>query len=678
MPDLPVVELTFQTVGGSPWEGSAVVRLNGENSPPIPVREGLTSKQRDDIRWYIEQFMSFPEGGNVSRAESIEQSLAEYGKALWNGLTSDRDGERLLTDFIRDVQHAEGGRLELRADSTRDEVAFRTPWELMRVGDRDDTDGTLLHQLGVTVVRRARPNLTPVAGVQKSQDTSDGLRVLAIVCRPDETGFLDPRYTPEAIIDAVADNPHITLDFCRPGTLAALTKTLEDARNGGSPYHVVHFDGHGTTLPHEAGIGALCFENEDESLDLVRATQFGDLMARFRVPLVVLEACRTSTKTLARETVAGALVKQGVGSVVAMGHSVHVDMTRILMQSFYESIADGRAVGPALQAARNQVFATKARRQRITADAPTVDLQDWFVPQLYQAGDDPVLCEPTESRLSLRESRASFAERKATLFHGFGPAPKAGFHGRGRELHRLERLLVRERAVVLHAPGGMGKTTISREAAHWWRRSGMFPDGAIFVSLEGNPSIDRLITETGVALEGHDFYKRPESERREWIADQLADRRLLLVWDNFESVLPAFQSGGAGLQTCRKQRGGRGRAQRAPGSNDTRWQQRHWGLAALDPSHPAAARGRTAGVPLAQQCRQDAGPSPGGRPAGLRREGLVRRVGDRDRRLDFAERSAGTPRFRFRGRAADRSQCRTWLGRKGMAEPNQRGSADRP
>ncbi len=64
--ELPVVGLTFQTVAGSPWEGSAVLRFNGENSQPFSVREGLTSKQRDDIRWYIEEFMSFPEGGNAS------------------------------------------------------------------------------------------------------------------------------------------------------------------------------------------------------------------------------------------------------------------------------------------------------------------------------------------------------------------------------------------------------------------------------------------------------------------------------------------------------------------------------------------------------------------------------------------------------------------------------------
>ena len=99
------------------------------------------------------------------------------------------------------------------------------------------------------------------------------------------------------------------------------------ARQDGRPFHVVHFDGHGTTLPEEAGIGALCFEKDDGSLDLVRAPRFGDLMSGFNIPLVVLEACRTATKSFAQGTVAGALLRQGVGTVLAMGHAVHVDIS---------------------------------------------------------------------------------------------------------------------------------------------------------------------------------------------------------------------------------------------------------------------------------------------------------------------------------------------------------------
>ena len=117
---------------------------------------------------------------------------------------------------------------------------------------------------------------------------------------------------------------------------------MEAARRDGRPYHVVHFDGHGTTLPLEGGIGALCFEQADGAMDLVRATQFGDVMARYNIPLVVLEACRTATKTFSQDTVAGALLRQGVGTVLAMGHAVHVDMTRELMAAFYQAIAAAR------------------------------------------------------------------------------------------------------------------------------------------------------------------------------------------------------------------------------------------------------------------------------------------------------------------------------------------------
>ncbi len=87
----------------------------------------------------------------------------------------------------------------------------------MRVGLSTAGPGTLLHQLNVNVVRRVNapvPLLAPL-------DTSQGLRVLTIVCRPDDAGFLDPRYTPEAILEALAERPEVEVDFCRPGTLAA-------------------------------------------------------------------------------------------------------------------------------------------------------------------------------------------------------------------------------------------------------------------------------------------------------------------------------------------------------------------------------------------------------------------------------------------------------------------------
>ena len=89
--------------------------------------------------------------------------------------------------------------------------------------------------------------------------------------------------------------------------------------------------------------------------------------------------------------------------------------------------------------------------------------------------------------------------------------------------------------------GGMGKTALAREAAHWWLRKGTF-EAAVFVSFEQAGGAERVVQLLGEALEGPDFHSRPAAEQRQAAVDLFHSRRILLVWDNFESTLPAFQA----------------------------------------------------------------------------------------------------------------------------------------
>jgi hypothetical protein len=184
------------------------------------------------------------------------------------------------------------------------------PWELMA-----DAASSLAQRIAVR--RQPAEPGTPVA-----REVRLPLGMLYIVSRPADTGIIDPRLTTRtlfAALDPLQEN--VRLDFCHPPTLERMEKLLGAARTA-SPYAIVHFDGHGTFLP-ESQIGALCFEKPDggsakSETDLVRADRLGDLLAQYRIPLVVLEACRSATagKSAVFRSIAPRLIRAGIGSVL--------------------------------------------------------------------------------------------------------------------------------------------------------------------------------------------------------------------------------------------------------------------------------------------------------------------------------------------------------------------------
>ena len=116
------------------------------------------------------------------------------------------------------------------------------------------------------------------------------------------------------------------------------------------------------------------------------------------------------------------------------------------------------------------------------------------------------------------------------------PIPLDHLVGRDDEIAAIAALLTDEtvRIVTLTGPGGVGKTRLALAVAE--RMTGAFPDGVVFVDLA--PLRDpALVPETVAAALGLD---RPGTAAPlDFLRRVLADRHVLILFDNFEHLLTA-------------------------------------------------------------------------------------------------------------------------------------------
>lgn len=124
------------------------------------------------------------------------------------------------------------------------------------------------------------------------------------------------------------------------------------------------------------------------------------------------------------------------------------------------------------------------------------------------------------------------------------PHPPSPLVGRRRELAAVTKALRggATRLVTLTGPGGMGKTRLALEAA-WKLRDG-FPHGTWFVDLAPLTNASAVVPSIAAALGMQEAHGAPDRRARkrpliEQLLDYLRGRRLLMVLDNFEHLLPA-------------------------------------------------------------------------------------------------------------------------------------------
>ncbi|WP_082541290.1 DUF4062 domain-containing protein [Microbacterium sp. Root166] len=116
------------------------------------------------------------------------------------------------------------------------------------------------------------------------------------------------------------------------------------------------------------------------------------------------------------------------------------------------------------------------------------------------------------------------------------PAPYTATIGRDADIAAVRDVLARgtDRVVSLIGPGGIGKSRLAIETA--LASEDLFPDGTYFVLLEG-------VLEPGLLLPTIAYHlgirDNGEAALEERISHALADRKVLVVLDNFEQIVEA-------------------------------------------------------------------------------------------------------------------------------------------
>ena len=115
-----------------------------------------------------------------------------------------------------------------------------------------------------------------------------------------------------------------------------------------------------------------------------------------------------------------------------------------------------------------------------------------------------------------------------TLYRTNLPIPATPFFGRGQELTEVGELLARDdvRVLALTGAGGSGKTRLALQAAA--EAADAYPDGVWWVPLAPLADPDDVMPAAARALGGSGE-----------VAKLVGDRRLLLLFDNFEHVVAA-------------------------------------------------------------------------------------------------------------------------------------------
>jgi tetratricopeptide (TPR) repeat protein len=525
-----------------------VVTLDRRSAGPLDFAAHITAKDREEIRWYLETYAAhYTTDVDDAEARRIEGKLPEWGTSLFDASFHDRAAQRLFGKFQDTTDR--GRLLTISAEYS---AILSLPWELAC-----DPQGNYLFNENPRISIRRR--VTEAAGRSAfDRQAKSRLRLLFVTSRPSDAGFMDSRAEAQAVLAAVEQHApgRIEFEFLRPATFRNLAERLADKSL--PTVDVIHFDGHGAFDTEGSfgdrtpNTGYLLFERESGLTQFVSPEFWHKKIGDIEIPLVILSACQSAAISGSEEgdeagepmgSVAYGLTALGVPAVLAMTHSLLVETAGQLFGKFYRHLAEGKDIGAALDNARHYLMRNPQKHevQRGT-ERVRLAVQDWFLPALYQAGQDVPLLDANARvapdglvDVESEGPHSVSAEGNTSLSSELPELQEAGFFGRQRELWDTERWFVAgARRISITGFGGQGKTYLAAEAGRWLRRTGMFERVALvsYAAFQGVDAVGYAVAMLGTVL-GESLTDANAATAA------LMQTPTLVILDNLEDLAPA-------------------------------------------------------------------------------------------------------------------------------------------
>jgi len=486
---------------------------------------------QDELQWYLTQYHIWPSHSNQEKAQKIESQLITWGTELYHSVFPNS------CKPILDFWHQEKRKpyvFSVRFDQTTLEqcdthaqrIVLSLPWQLMYTG----SDYFFRRKKNPVIFRYQFP-FTQSWDVQQNELP---LRILLINSRPEddiEMTDTDHRYMAKELFNSIDFFPDkVSIHQLKPPTFLELELTLDAARKSGKPYHIVHFDGHWATQP-ESDLVGFCFEDPEilpdtqkRKVNIVDAGQLSECMQSFEIPLVFIGICQHPSNHLSQVTID--MLQKGVASVITIPYKLNSDSIYHFFSYFYPYLMQGNPVSQAMLTGQKAMNFFMKEKDQIP-----VNIQDWFVPTLSQRSDPQLFhhLERIEFEFNEKQKMPELPEPPANIFVN-----------RSQECLYIERLLENDNWAVIQAKGGVGKTALAVELAHWFTKTSR-SEQIVYVKLNHTSTTTSVMLDIGDQLfSDQDFPKKEWKDYTYKILKNIFEKKTFLIFDNMEYMCPNY------------------------------------------------------------------------------------------------------------------------------------------